>query len=95
MNGQGAPDRANENIWIGIIFMTIMIFRQNLKKLFRKCSRQQPRGIDILRLDTVPYIWKQLGMSCRNLPQVHNVVRMMRIVTDIVCPGVLLLWEVV
>ena len=29
------------------------------------------RGIDILRLDAVPYIWKQLGTSCRNLPQVH------------------------
>ena len=53
------------------------------------------RGIDILRLDAVPYIWKQLGTSCRNLPQVHNIVRMMRIVTDIVCPGVLLLGEVV
>lgn len=53
------------------------------------------RGIDILRLDAVPYIWKQLGTSCRNLPQVHNIVRIMRIVTDVVCPGVLLLGEVV
>ena len=33
------------------------------------------RGIDVIRLDAVPYIWKQLGTSCRNLPQVHTLVR--------------------
>ena len=53
------------------------------------------RGIDIVRLDAVPYIWKQLGTNCRNLPQVHTLVRMMRMVCEIVCPSVLLLGEVV
>ena len=52
-------------------------------------------GIDIIRIDAVPYIWKELGTNCRNLPQVHNIVRMMRIVTEVCCPGVLLLGEVV
>ena len=53
------------------------------------------RGIDIIRLDAVPYIWKELGTDCRNLPQVHTLVRMMRMVCEIVCPSVLLLGEVV
>ncbi len=53
------------------------------------------RGIDVIRLDAVPYIWKELGTSCRNLPQVHTLSRMLRMVTEIVCPGVLLLGEVV
>lgn len=53
------------------------------------------RGIDIIRIDAVPYIWKELNTQCRNLPQVHTIVRMMRILTEIVCPGVLLLGEVV
>ncbi len=53
------------------------------------------RGIDVIRLDAVPYIWKELGTNCRNLPQVHTLVRMMRIISEIVCPGVLLLGEVV
>lgn len=52
-------------------------------------------GIDIMRLDAVPYIWKELGTSCRNLPHVHTLVRMMRIIGELVCPGVLLLGEVV
>ena len=53
------------------------------------------RGVDVIRLDAVPYIWKQLGTSCRNLPQVHTLVRLMRMAAEIVCPGTLLLGEVV
>lgn len=52
-------------------------------------------GIDIIRIDAVPYIWKELGTQCRNLKQVHTIVRMMRMIGEIVCPGVLLLGEVV
>ncbi len=53
------------------------------------------KGIDVMRIDAVPYIWKELGTNCRNLPQVHSIVRMMRMICEIVCPGVLLLGEVV
>lgn len=53
------------------------------------------RGMDVIRIDAVPYIWKQLGTNCRNLPQVHTIVRMMRMISEIVCPGIVLLGEVV
>ncbi|MCI8585468.1 MAG: amylosucrase [Lachnospiraceae bacterium] len=53
------------------------------------------QGMDIIRIDAVPYIWKELGTKCRNLMQVHTIVRMMRMICEIVCPGVLLLGEVV
>ncbi len=53
------------------------------------------RGVDVIRIDAVPYIWKELGTSCRNLPQVHTIVRIMRLISEIVCPSVLLLGEVV
>jgi amylosucrase len=53
------------------------------------------RGMDVIRLDAIPYIWKQLGTDCRNLPQVHTLSRMLRIACEIVCPSVLLLGEVV
>lgn len=53
------------------------------------------QGVDIIRLDAVPYIWKELGTTCRNLPQVHTLVRIMRMACEIVCPGTLLLGEVV
>ncbi len=53
------------------------------------------RGMDMIRIDAVPYIWKELGTDCRNLPQVHTIVRMMRMIGEIVCPSVILLGEVV
>lgn len=53
------------------------------------------KGIDIIRIDAVPYIWKELGTQCRNLPKVHTIVRLMRMIGEIVCPGILLLGEVV
>ncbi|MBQ3952059.1 MAG: amylosucrase, partial [Oscillospiraceae bacterium] len=52
-------------------------------------------GVDIIRLDAVPYIWKELGTQCRNLKEVHSLVRIMRMTCEIVCPGTLLLGEVV
>ncbi len=53
------------------------------------------QGVDVIRLDATPYIWKELHTSCRNLPQVHTLVRLMRLACECVCPGVLLLGEVV
>ena len=68
-----------------------VVFNEMVENMLFLCNR----GVDILRLDAVPYIWKELGTSCRNLPQVHTLVRMMRMVCEIVCPGTLLLGEVV
>lgn len=53
------------------------------------------RGMDVIRLDAIPYIWKELGTNCRNLPQVHTIIRMMHLACQLVCPGVALLGEVV
>ena len=68
-----------------------VVFNDMTDNMLNLCNH----GIDIIRLDAVPYIWKALGTQCRNLPQVHTLVRMMRMVTEIVCPGTLLLGEVV
>ena len=52
-------------------------------------------GVDIFRVDAVPYIWKQLGTTCRNLPQVHTIMRLLRILAKLVCPAVIFKGEVV
>ena len=67
------------------------VFNDMTENMLYLCNR----GVDIIRLDATPYIWKELGTSCRNLPQVHTLVRMMRLAGEIVCPGMLLLGEVV
>ncbi len=68
-----------------------VVFNDMTDNMLNLCNH----GVDIIRLDAVPYIWKQLGTNCRNLPQVHTMVRIMRMVCEIVCPGTLLLGEVV
>lgn len=52
-------------------------------------------GVEVMRIDAVPYIWKELGTNCRNLPQVHSIVRMVRMILEVVCPAVILKGEVV
>ena len=68
-----------------------VVFNDMTANMLNLCNH----GIDIIRLDAVPYIWKEIGTTCRNLPQVHSLVRLMRMTTEIVCPGTLLLGEVV
>jgi amylosucrase len=43
----------------------------------------------------VPYLWKEIGTTCRNLPQVHTIMRMIRLIIETVCPAVILKGEVV
>ena len=52
-------------------------------------------GVEILRIDAVPYLWKEMGTTCRNLPKVHTIMRMIRLITEAVCPAVILKGEVV
>ncbi len=68
-----------------------VVFNDMTENMLFLCNK----GVDVIRLDAVPYIWKQLGTSCRNLPQVHTLVRLMRMAAEVVCPGTLLLGEVV
>ncbi|MGN0774777.1 MAG: alpha-amylase family protein [Candidatus Ventricola sp.] len=67
------------------------VFNDMTENMLFLCNQ----GVDVIRLDAVPYIWKELHTSCRNLPQVHTLVRLMRLACECVCPGVLLLGEVV
>ena len=79
------PYQWDLNYWNPVVFNEMVCNMLNLVN----------KGVDIIRIDAVPYIWKQLGTDCRNLPQVHTIVRILRMICEIVCPGVLLLGEVV
>jgi maltose alpha-D-glucosyltransferase/alpha-amylase len=51
------------------------------------------QGVDGFRADAIPYIWKEEGTNCENLPKTHTVVKFFRAVVDYVKPGTLLLAE--
>ena len=52
-------------------------------------------GIDLLRLDAVPYLWKEAGTSCQNLLRAHDIVRLLKACADVVAPGVAFLAEAI
>ncbi len=47
------------------------------------------QGVEVLRLDAVAFIWKQVGTTCENLPQVHLIIRAMNALTRIAAPAML------
>lgn len=51
------------------------------------------RGASMLRLDAIPYLWKELGTSCAHLPQTHEVIKLWRDLFDLAAPHMLLLTE--
>ncbi len=47
------------------------------------------RGAEVLRLDAVAFMWKELGSNCQNLPQVHDILQALRAATRIAAPAVI------
>jgi maltose alpha-D-glucosyltransferase/alpha-amylase len=50
-------------------------------------------GVDGLRLDAVPYLFKREGTNCENLPETHAFLRELRAYIDARFPGRMLLAE--
>lgn len=51
------------------------------------------QGLDGFRADAIPYIWKEEGTNCENLPQAHTILKIFRAILDQVRPNTLLLAE--
>ncbi len=51
------------------------------------------KGVRIMRMDAIAYLWKEIGTACVHLPQTHAVVRILRDFLELVAPQVLLLSE--
>ncbi|MCX7279206.1 MAG: alpha-amylase family glycosyl hydrolase, partial [Burkholderiales bacterium] len=51
------------------------------------------QGVDGFRADAIPYLWKEEGTICENLPGTHTIIKFFRAVLDAVRPGTILLAE--
>lgn len=54
----------------------VLIFFLKILKLYLD------NGIKIFRLDAVAFLWKEPFTSCLNLPQTHNIVKLIRTIID-------------
>jgi len=51
------------------------------------------QGAELIRLDAIAFMWKEVGTSCLHLPQTHRIIQLFRTVLDIVAPHVILITE--
>ena len=67
------------------------VFRAMLGVLLRLANR----GIDVVRLDAAPFLWKRLGTDCQNQPEAHRLLQAMRALTRLAAPGLVLKAEAI
>jgi len=46
------------------------------------------RGVEIFRMDAVPFMWKRLGTSCMNQPEAHTLIQVLHALVKLAAPGV-------
>jgi amylosucrase len=46
------------------------------------------RGVDVLRLDAAPFLWKREGTNCQNQPEVHLLLQALRALMTVAAPAV-------
>ena len=67
------------------------VFRRMLGTMFDLANR----GIDVLRLDAAPFLWKRMGTDCQNQPEAHLLVQAFRALTRLAAPGLVLKAEAI
>ncbi len=65
-----------------VLFEFVRIIRQYLDE-----------GVKIFRLDAVAFLWKEEGTSCLNLPQTHEVIRLLRTLIEHACSDAVIITE--
>ena len=51
------------------------------------------RGVRVFRLDAVAFTWKRSGTTCINLPEAHDLVRLLRTLIESVQPDAVIITE--
>ncbi len=51
------------------------------------------KGAQIIRLDAIAFLWKEPGTTCLHLPETHEIVKLLRDVSEFINPSVIILTE--
>lgn len=51
------------------------------------------KGLSVIRLDAVAFIWKEIGTSCIHLKETHEIVKLMRTLLDCFVPDATIITE--
>jgi len=53
------------------------------------------KGVDILRLDAVAFLWKKMGSTCQNEREAHLILQLLKDCCQVVAPSVLFIAEAI
>ncbi len=53
------------------------------------------RGVDILRLDAVAFLWKKIGSTCQNEREAHLILQLFKDCCQVTAPGVVFIAEAI
>jgi amylosucrase len=70
------------NPWVFLEMTEVMLFLAN-------------KGVDVLRLDAVAFMWKRMGTRCQSEPEVHMILQALRAASRIAAPSVIHLEEAI
>ena len=70
------------NPWVFLEMVEVMLFLAN-------------KGVDVLRLDAVAFMWKRMGTRCQSEPEVHDILQALRAASRIAAPAVIHLAEAI
>lgn len=94
------PDLAGGGRWVWTTFYDYQwdlnyanpaVFREMLLNMYFLANR----GVEVLRLDAVPFLWKQMGTNCQNQPEVFLIIKAYRALLRVVAPAVILKAEAI
>lgn len=66
---------------------------ETLLQILRVLLFYAEQGAQVIRLDAIAYLWKQVGTTSIHLPQTHAVVKLIRAALDVAAPHVILITE--
>jgi amylosucrase len=67
------------------------VFRAMVGVLFSLSNH----GIDVVRLDAAPFLWKRVGTDCQNQPEAHKILQALKALTRLAMPGLVLKAEAI
>jgi amylosucrase len=95
LKGSGIPEGQDEgNHWIWTTFHTYQwdlnyanpaVFNRMAEEMLFLANQ----GVEVIRLDAVAFIWKELGTGCENLPGAHTLIRAFNAVARIASPALI------
>jgi len=74
------PDLNYKNPQVLIEMIRILVFWKKM-------------GVDGFRMDAAPFLWKEEGTNCENLPQTHKILKIFRLALDYIQEGSILVAE--